>query len=78
MYSSEHTAVLNVVSNCVIISVGQRARCFALVAIRCYVTISVRCHFLTVPWVGLHCLIVAFPGHTHFLARLILTCVVYS
>ena len=23
--------------------------------------------FLTVPWVGLQCVIVAFPGHTHLL-----------
>ena len=23
------------------------------------------CLFLTMPWVGRHCVIVAFPGHTH-------------
>ena len=25
--------------------------------------------FLTVPWVDLQCVIVAFPGHTHFLSE---------
>ena len=30
-------------------------------------TVSVLCLFLTVPWVGLQCVIVAFPGHTHLL-----------
>ena len=25
------------------------------------------CLFLTVPWVSLQCVIVAFPGHTHLL-----------
>ena len=28
-------------------------------------TVSLLCIFLTVPWVGLHCVIVAFPGHTN-------------
>ena len=30
----------------------------------CLVNISVQWHFLTVPWVGLQCVIVAFPNHT--------------
>ena len=25
--------------------------------------------FLNVPWVGLHCMIVVFPDHTHFLGE---------
>ena len=25
--------------------------------------------FLTVPWVGLHCMIVVFPDNTHFLTN---------
>ena len=29
-------------------------------------SVSVLCLFLTVPWVGLQCVIVAFPSHTHF------------
>ena len=31
------------------------------------VTANVLWHFLIVPWVGLHCVIVVFPDHTHFL-----------
>ena len=31
-----------------------------------HVAVSVLCLFLTVSWVGLQCVIVAFPGHTHF------------
>ena len=34
---------------------------------RCIVTINVLWLFLTVPWVGLQCVIVVFPGHTHLL-----------
>ena len=30
-------------------------------------TVSVLWLFLTVPWVGLQCVIVAFPDHTHLL-----------
>ena len=30
-------------------------------------TFSIMCLFLTVLWVGLQCMIVAFPGHTHLL-----------
>ena len=33
----------------------------------CIVTISVLWLFFTVPWVGLQCVIVVFPGHTHLL-----------
>ena len=31
----------------------------------CLVTVNVLWLFLTVPWVGLQCVIVAFPDHTH-------------
>ena len=34
---------------------------------RCMVTINVLWLFLTVTWVGLQCLIVIFPDHTHLL-----------
>ena len=30
-------------------------------------TVSVLCLFLTVPWVGLQCVIIAFLDQTHFL-----------
>ena len=29
--------------------------------------VSINCLFLTVPWVGLQRVIMAFPGHTHLL-----------
>ena len=32
---------------------------------RCIITINVRWLSVTVPWVGLQCVIVFFPGHTH-------------
>ena len=35
----------------------------------CTVTINVLWLFLTLPWVGLQCVIVIFPDHTHFLYR---------
>ena len=33
----------------------------------CLVAVSVLCLFLTMPWFGLQCVIVIFPGHTHVL-----------
>ena len=33
-----------------------------------HVSVVVLCPFLTVPLVGLYCLIVAYPAHTHFLS----------
>ena len=33
-------------------------------------TFSVQRLFLTVPWVGLQCVIVVFPGHTHLHSEL--------
>ena len=41
-----------------------------LLTSRCHVTVSVKRLFLTVPWVGLQC-VVAFPGHTHLLVKAI-------
>ena len=34
----------------------------------CLVTVNVLRLFLTVPWVGLQCMIVVFPDHTHLLS----------
>ena len=31
----------------------------------CYDALIVLCLFLTVPWIGLLCVIVSFPDHTH-------------
>ena len=42
-----------------------------LLSNRCLVvTANVMWLFLTVPWVGLQCVIVAFPDHTHFITFL--------
>ena len=38
-----------------------------LLSYRCLVTVNVLWRFLTVPWVGLQCVIVVFPDHTHLL-----------
>ena len=38
-----------------------------LLSYRCVVTITVLWLFLTLPWVGLQCMIVVFPDHTHLL-----------
>ena len=42
-----------------------------LLSYRCMVTINVLWLFLTVTWVGLQCLIVIFPDHTHLLLYLL-------
>ena len=36
-----------------------------LLSYRCIVTMNVLWLFLTVPWVGLQCVIVVFPDHIH-------------
>ena len=38
-----------------------------LLSYRCIVTLNILWLFLTVPWVGLQCMIVVFPDHTHLL-----------
>ena len=38
-----------------------------LLSYRCIVTVNGPWLFLTVPWVGLQCVIVVFPDHTHLL-----------
>ena len=38
-----------------------------LLSYRCIVTINVLWLLLTVPWIGLQCVIVVFPDHTHLL-----------
>ena len=46
-----------------------------LLSYRCNVTVNVLRLFLTVTWVGLQCVIVVFPDHTHlFLANLPYQC----
>ena len=38
-----------------------------LLSYRCIVTINVLLLFLTVPWIGLKCVIVVFPDHINLL-----------
>ena len=38
-----------------------------LLSFACLVTVNVLWLFLTVPWIGLQCVIVVFPNHTHLL-----------
>ena len=41
-----------------------------LLSCRCIVTINVLWPFIAVPWVGLRCLIIIFPDHTHLLFKM--------
>ena len=63
--------VLSVLSSFAIISLGEGELVVLLeLSSPCYVAVSVLCLFLTVMWVGLQCVIVTFPGHTHLLYNL--------
>ena len=42
----------------------EKANCFISLSSGCHVAIIGRCLFLTVPWVGPLCMIVALSGHT--------------
>ena len=48
----------------------KKVGCFAFIGLRssyeCLVTVIILWIFLTVPWVGLQCVIVVFPDHTHY------------
>ena len=39
-----------------------------LLSFGCLVTVNILWLFLTVPWVGMQCVIVVFPDHTHLLS----------
>ena len=60
-------ALLCVYSSFVMI-LKRKRKLFAVLLLpyRCIVTVNVLCLFLTVPWVGLQCVIVVFPDHTHY------------
>ena len=60
--------LLCVLSSFAIILKRKRKRiALLLLSYRCIVTINVLWLFLTVSWVGLQCVIVVFPDHTHLL-----------
>ena len=63
-------AVLCVLSSFAIIPMGKR-ELVALLCLSpwCLVTVSVLCLFNTMLWLGLQCVIVVFPDHTHLLFR---------
>ena len=49
-----------------IISLGKKELvAFLWLSSYCYVAVSVLCLFLAVRWVGLQCVTVAYPRHTH-------------
>ena len=49
-----------------------------LLSFRCLVTVNILWLFLTVPWVGLQCVIVAFPMHTIFFRKCLLIDATYQ
>ena len=53
----------------VFILVLQSSKLVALLLLsnRCFVTVNILWFYLTPSWVGLQCLIVVFPDHTHLL-----------
>ena len=55
------------VHSCFAIILKRKRKLIALLLLsyRCLVTVNVLWLFLTVPWVGLQCVIVVFPDHTH-------------
>ena len=64
MFCSAELCVLS------IISLGNRELVVLLVLSSWLcVAVIVLCLILSVPWVDLQYMIVAFPGHTHFLSR---------
>ena len=60
-------ALLCVHSGFAIILKKRKLVALLLLSDRCIVTINVLWLFLTMPWVGLQCVIVVFPDHTHLL-----------
>ena len=60
-------ASLCVHSSCAITLKSKRKSvALLLLSNRCIVTINALRLFLTVPWVGMQCVIVVFSDHTHF------------
>ena len=49
----------------IIVKMERKLVALLLLSYRCIVTINVLWLFLTVPWVGLQCVIVVFPDNTH-------------
>ena len=61
-------ALLYVISSFAIIFTRNRELvALLLLSFGCLVTVNILWPFLTVPWVGLQCVIVVLPDHTQFL-----------
>ena len=59
-------ALLCVLSSfAIILEKKRKLVALLLLSYRCIVTINVLWLFLIVPWVGLRCVILVFPDHTH-------------
>ena len=58
------------VSFAIILKRMRKLIALLLLSYRRIVTINVLWLFLTVPWVGLQCVIMVFPDHTHLLFEL--------
>ena len=72
-----HASVARHVTDCatrpgIILKRKRKLVALLLLPYRCFVAVDVLWLFLAVPWVGLQCVIVAFPDHTHFLIRQLL------
>ena len=66
-------ALLSVLSNLAIILKRKRELvALLLLSYKRLFTVNVLRLFFTVPWVGLQCVIVVFPDHTHLLSDIIL------
>ena len=52
---------------CIHLDEVEKAGCLAIIVLQMYCYCYVMWLFLTVPWVGLQCVIVVFPDHTHLL-----------
>ena len=49
----------------------KKSGCFTLIEFNCHFNVNVLCLFLVVLWVGVQCVILAFPSHTHLLFHVI-------
>ena len=61
-------------SSAIILKRKRKLVVLLLLSYRCIVTINVMWPFFAVPWVGLQCVIVVFPDHTHLLFVFCLFC----
>ena len=58
-------ALLCIPSSFAIMKRKRKLVSLLLLSYRCLVTVNIMWLFLTVPWVGLQCVIVVFSDHTH-------------